>query len=828
MNISTNVSNIATNASDIVATSGIANYASGQALSLTHASGLTATNASNISTNTTNIATNAADIVTASGALRTSINTNVTNISTNATDIVATSGIANYASGQAILNEADIVTTTAVANYASGEALSLNAASGQVYTNVTNIATNASDIIATSGIAAYASGQSATYTAGTGIVLTGTEISVGYIAEGNPGIILTEDVIRLGDNAGKDCGAANVNVAMVGDHAGAYAVANTGTTMLGPSAGWESVRNINSNYIGFQAGRQCIGGNHNNYIGYQAGMSSDGSNNLEIVNSGASTSVIGDNSGKVHIQKVIIGDSVDRKLAVGSVGASNLDPDATLEIIPAAATDVVLIARGAISQSADVTSWQTSNGGVVAGMTPSGVLNTYGVVASGAGLRLSQATPTVTTDTLYNAGGSLYFNGSEIGGGASAEATYASGEALSLTHASGLTVTNASDIVATSGIANYASGQAIANEADIVSTVAVANYASGEALSLNAASGQVATNTTNIATNATDIVATSGIANYASGLAITNESQVAYASGQAIENEGLVTYASGNTANIAFGDDDDEGDILYHNGASFTRLAKGANNYVLTMNGNVPNWEAAAAGGVSWDGSTANGVATFKNTNEATVESNLTFDGNTLTVATSSSSVSPTVVKAAASQTADLTSWETSAGGVVAAMTASGVLNTYGVVASGDVSITGDSELNLVGAYVNEAVPASNTPTASTSRTLTFDLSTGNYHNQSLPSNSSVGTVNKIIFANAKRGQRFIIRLTQHASSANTVSWGDVDANASNLEAIVRWAGDIEPTMSTTVSNTDVYGFLCTNDLGTKFDGFIIGQDLPA
>ena len=38
-------------------------------------------------------------------------------------------------------------------------------------------------------------------------------------------------------------------------------------------------------------------------------------------------------------------------------------------------------------------------------------------------------------------------------------------------------------------------------------------------------------------------------------------------------------------------------------------------------------------GGVSWDGSTANGVATFKDSDEATVESNLTFDGSTLTVA---------------------------------------------------------------------------------------------------------------------------------------------------------------------------------------------------
>ena len=41
---------------------------------------------------------------------------------------------------------------------------------------------------------------------------------------------------------------------------------------------------------------------------------------------------------------------------------------------------------------------------------------------------------------------------------------------------------------------------------------------------------------------------------------------------------------------------------------------------------------SGGGGGISWDGSTANGVATFKDADEATVEANLTFDGSTLTV----------------------------------------------------------------------------------------------------------------------------------------------------------------------------------------------------
>jgi hypothetical protein len=53
--------------------------------------------------------------------------------------------------------------------------------------------------------------------------------------------------------------------------------------------------------------------------------------------------------------------------------------------------------------------------------------------------------------------------------------------------------------------------------------------------------------------------------------------------------------------------------------------------------------------------------------------------------------------------------------------------------------------------------------------------------------------------------------------------------SATDVDATLKWAGNITPTMSTTVSNIDVYGFLCTNNTGTiRFDGFIIGQDIPA
>ena len=202
--------------------------------------------------------------------------------------------------------------------------------------------------------------------------------------------------------------------------------------------------------------------------------------------------------------------------------------------------------------------------------------------------------------------------------------TYASGQAIEnetaiATNVSNIS-TNTSNISTNTGRVNYASGLAITNELNV-------SYASGQAIENETAIAtnisNISTNTTNISTNTARVtyasgqaiqneidisyvsgvaagsnvdVYTSGIATYASGLAITNELNVAYASGNTILNDGLIAYASGNTANIAFGSNA-EGDLLYHDGTSFIRLAKGTNNYILKMNGNVPNWEAESSGG---------------------------------------------------------------------------------------------------------------------------------------------------------------------------------------------------------------------------------------
>ena len=63
--------------------------------------------------------------------------------------------------------------------------------------------------------------------------------------------------------------------------------------------------------------------------------------------------------------------------------------------------------------------------------------------------------------------------------------------------------------------------------------------------------------------------------------------------------------ATGITADLTgtFGVDlgsDAEGDTYYRDSSgNFVRLARGSDDHVLTMNGNVPNWEAASGGGAS-------------------------------------------------------------------------------------------------------------------------------------------------------------------------------------------------------------------------------------
>ena len=103
--------------------------------------------------------------------------------------------------------------------------------------------------------------------------------------------------------------------------------------------------------------------------------------------------------------------------------------------------------------------------------------------------------------------------------------------------------------------------------------------------------------------------------------------------------------------------------------------------------------------------------------------------------------------------------------------------------------------------------PQTYTPDAA--GTSTLDLSTGNEHRITMPAGNIT-----IAISNEVSGQKFIVSILQDSGGSRTVTWFTT----------IRWAGGSAPTLTTTASKRDVFGFICT---GTDtYDGFIVGQNL--
>lgn len=101
------------------------------------------------------------------------------------------------------------------------------------------------------------------------------------------------------------------------------------------------------------------------------------------------------------------------------------------------------------------------------------------------------------------------------------------------------------------------------------------------------------------------------------------------------------------------------------------------------------------------------------------------------------------------------------------------------------------------------------TSTAATDgSTVTFDLSLGNLHSVTLGGNRTLA------LSNAATGQCFVVSLTQDGTGSRTVTWFST----------IRWPYGVTPTLTTTASKRDVFGFICTGS--NTYDGFVIGQSL--
>jgi len=93
--------------------------------------------------------------------------------------------------------------------------------------------------------------------------------------------------------------------------------------------------------------------------------------------------------------------------------------------------------------------------------------------------------------------------------------------------------------------------------------------------------------------------------------------------------------------------------------------------------------------------------------------------------------------------------------------------------------------------------------------TATLDLTTGNIHSITMPAGNIT-----IAISNEAVGQCFIIEITQDGGGSRTVTWFTT----------IRWAGGSAPTLTTTASKRDTFGFRVT---GTDtYDGYVVGLNL--
>lgn len=129
----------------------------------------------------------------------------------------------------------------------------------------------------------------------------------------------------------------------------------------------------------------------------------------------------------------------------------------------------------------------------------------------------------------------------------------------------------------------------------------------------------------------------------------------------------------------------------------------------------------------------------------------------------------------------------------------------------------GDTNIELeIGAKGNKQIKqtsaiyqAFQSYTPSASATATLDLSLGNDHRITMPA----GNVT-IALSNEQVGQKFLVSITQDGGGSRTVTWFST----------IKWAGGSAPTLTTTASKRDTFGFVVTGS-GT-YDGFIVGQNI--
>jgi len=147
---------------------------------------------------------------------------------------------------------------------------------------------------------------------------------------------------------------------------------------------------------------------------------------------------------------------------------------------------------------------------------------------------------------------------------------------------------------------------------------------------------------------------------------------------------------------------------------------------------------------------------------------------------------------------------------------------THGNITLCNITASGTSTLSNISASMIGAIGTSKSIGLSTgtyqtaqaytpagAATATLDLSKGNDHSITMPAGNIT-----IALSNGTVGQKFIVEITQDAVGSRTVTWFST----------VRWAGGSAPTLTTTASKRDTFGFIQTG--AATYDGFVVGQNI--
>lgn len=116
--------------------------------------------------------------------------------------------------------------------------------------------------------------------------------------------------------------------------------------------------------------------------------------------------------------------------------------------------------------------------------------------------------------------------------------------------------------------------------------------------------------------------------------------------------------------------------------------------------------------------------------------------------------------------------------------------------------------------FTNEATEINRRATVDTytplaSATVTLNLAESLHHRIQMPAGAIT-----LAISNATVGDRFILSITQDAVGSRLVNWFST----------IRWAYGVTPTLTTTASKEDTFGFVVTGS--NLFDGYVVGQNI--